>query len=225
MSQESNPPKSEQNASENVQSAYGGSSSNAGPNTNPNNASNTDPNTGPSQGGNPGADLAASEASSGAALEPLDALKAELAAAQAKANENYDAYLRAVADAENIRRRSMEDVAKAHKFAVESFAESLLPAKDSLEMALLLPDLTTEKLKEGVEATLRQLANAFEKNKLIEVNPVGEKFDPHKHQAISTLPGASAMPPLAANHVAQVLQKGYTINDRVLRPALVVVTA
>ena len=92
-------------------------------------------------------------------------------------------------------------------------------------MALNLPDLTTEKLKEGVEATLRQLTTAFEKNKLMEVNPVGEKFDPHKHQAISTMPGASATPPLAANHVAQVLQKGYTINDRVLRPALVVVTA
>jgi molecular chaperone GrpE len=155
----------------------------------------------------------------------IESLQLELQSAQAKAGEHYDAYLRAVADAENIRRRSMEDVAKAHKFAVESFAESLLPAKDSLEMALALPELTTEKLKEGVEATLRQLKSAFEKNKLLEVHPVGEKFDPHKHQAISTLPGASLNPPMAANHVAQVLQKGYTINDRVLRPALVIVTA
>ncbi len=209
MSQENNPPKSEQNASENAQSAYAGSSSS----------------TGASNGANSGTDQSGSEAAPAAPLEPLDALRAELAAAQAKASENYDSYLRAVADAENIRRRSMEDVAKAHKFAVESFAESLLPAKDSLEMALILPELTIEKLKEGVEATLRQLTTAFEKNKLLEVNPAGEKFDPHKHQAISTMPGSSLSPPLAANHVAQVLQKGYTINDRVLRPALVVVSA
>jgi molecular chaperone GrpE len=206
MSQENNPPKSEQNATEAAQSAYSGASSS-------------------SPGASNGADPGVSAAAPAAPLDPVEALKAELVAAQAKASENYDSYLRAVADAENIRRRSMEDVAKAHKFAVESFAESLLPAKDSLEMALTLPDLTTEKLKEGVEATLRQLATAFEKNKLMEVNPVGEKFDPHKHQAISTMPGASVTPPLAANHVAQVLQKGYTINDRVLRPALVVVTA
>ncbi len=213
MSQENNPPKSEQNTPEGAQSAYPGSSSSSGTAN------------GASSGAEQGADQSSSGAASVPPLEPIDALRAELAAAQAKAGENYDSYLRAVADAENIRRRSMEDVAKAHKFAVESFAESLLPAKDSLEMALNLPDLTTEKLKEGVEATLRQLTTAFEKNKLMEVNPVGEKFDPHKHQAISTMPGASATPPLAANHVAQVLQKGYTINDRVLRPALVVVTA
>jgi molecular chaperone GrpE len=171
-----------------------------------------------------GADLSSDDAAA-APAEPLDSLKEELAAAQTKATEHYDAYLRAVADAENIRRRATEDVAKAHKFAVESFAESLLPAKDSLEMALALPDLSTEKLKEGVEATLRQLTSAFEKNKLLEVSPIGEKFDPHKHQAISTLPGAGLSPPMAVNHVAQVLQKGYTINDRVLRPALVIVTA
>jgi molecular chaperone GrpE len=212
MSQENNPPKSEQNASDGAQ-APSPSSAAAGATKGSGHASPFEAETG------------AGAAAPVAPLDPIEALKAELAASQAKASEHYDSYLRAVADAENIRRRSMEDVAKAHKFAVESFAESLLPAKDSLEMALLLPDLTTEKLKEGVEATLRQLTSAFEKNKLLEVSPVGEKFDPHKHQAISTMSGASATPPLAANHVAQVLQKGYTINDRVLRPALVVVTS
>lgn len=161
----------------------------------------------------------------GVPLSELDSLKAELQAAQAKAAEHYDALLRAVADGENIRRRAQEDVSKAHKFAVESFAESLLPARDSLEMALNLPDQSMEKLKEGVEATLRQLSSAFEKNKLLEVSPLGEKFDPHKHQAISMMPAASTNPPVPANHVAQVLQKGYTINDRVLRPALVVVAS
>lgn len=164
-------------------------------------------------------------AAAGASPEPLAALQAELAAAQAKAGEHYDAYVRAVAETENIRRRAQEDVSKAHKFAVESFAESLLPVKDSLEMALGLPDQSLDKLREGVEATLRQLASAFEKNKLIEQNPVGQKFDPHKHQAISMVPAASTQPPVPANHVAQVLQKGYTINERVLRPALVVVAS
>jgi molecular chaperone GrpE len=224
MSQENNPPKTDPKAAEGAQAAP----DDAHPSGASQSASNG---AGPgsqyaANGSAQGVDTASSEAAAPAApLDPIEALKAELAASQAKASENYDSYLRAVADAENIRRRSMEDVAKAHKFAVESFAESLLPAKDSLEMALILPDLTTEKLKEGVEATLRQLKTAFEKNKLMEVSPVGEKFDPHKHQAISTMPGASATPPLPANHVAQVLQKGYTINDRVLRPALVVVTA
>jgi molecular chaperone GrpE len=215
MSQENNPQKPEHSAPEGAQAA---SSQDAVSNLNGSVHA-------ASSGSSNGLQQGSTEAAPVPPLDPIETLKAELAAAQAKANENYDSYLRAVADAENIRRRSMEDVAKAHKFAVESFAESLLPAKDSLEMALILPDLTTDKLKEGVEATLRQLTTAFEKNKLMEVNPVGEKFDPHKHQAISTMPGASATPPLAANHVAQVLQKGYTINDRVLRPALVVVTA
>ena len=215
MSQENNPQQPEYNAPESAQSA---SSDGAASHMNGSGQA-------ASSSTRVGAEQGAPEAAPAAPLDPIEVLKAELAASQAKASENYDSYLRAVADAENIRRRSMEDVAKAHKFAVESFAESLLPAKDSLEMALILPDLTTDKLKEGVEATLRQLTTAFEKNKLMEVNPVGEKFDPHKHQAISTMPGASVSTPLAANHVAQVLQKGYTINDRVLRPALVVVTA
>lgn len=144
----------------------------------------------------------------------------ELDVALAKANENYDLYLRAKADGENIRRRSQEEIAKAHKFAIESFAEALVPVIDSLERALEVRDATPDKLREGVELTLRQLRTAFEKNALSEINPVGQKFDPHRHQAISSVPATPAAGP---NQVVSVLQKGWLIADRVLRPALVVV--
>ena len=112
----------------------------------------------------------------------------ELQAALDKANENYDLFLRAKAEADNVRRRAQEDVAKAHKFAVESFAESLVPVVDSLEKALEATNATPEAMREGVELTLRQLKAAFEKGNLKEINPVGEKFDPHWHQAISMVP-------------------------------------
>ena len=160
-----------------------------------------------------------------AAGAPVDlaAVLQELEASKAKATENYDLYLRSVAEMENIRRRSAEDVSKAHKYAVESFAEAMVPVRDSLEMAMKVDKPTTASLLEGVEATLRQLAAAFERNRLLEVSPLGEKFDPNKHQAISMVPGNSVNPPVAANHVVAVLQKGYLINDRILRPALVTV--
>jgi molecular chaperone GrpE len=144
----------------------------------------------------------------------------ELDAALAKASEHYDLYLRAKADAENIRRRGQEEVAKAHKFAIESFAESLVPVIDSLEKALELKDAPVDTVRAGVELTLRQLRAAFEKNALAEIDPAGQKFDPHYHQAISSVPATHAAP---ANHVVTVLQKGWTIADRVLRPALVVI--
>ena len=144
----------------------------------------------------------------------------ELDAALAKANEHYDLYLRAKADAENIRRRGQDEVARAHKFAIESFAEGLVPVIDSLEKALEAKDAPADKLREGVELTLRQLRAAFEKNALSEINPVGQKFDPHFHQAISSIP---ATPDVPANQVVTVLQKGWTIAERVLRPALVVI--
>jgi molecular chaperone GrpE len=148
-----------------------------------------------------------------------NALEQRLNAAEAKAAEMQDAYLRAKAEGENIRRRAQEDIARAHKFAVESFAESLLPAKDSLEMALSIETPSIESLKEGVAMTLKQLSAAFEKNKLQEVSPaVGEKLDPMKHQAVSTVPAAQE-----PNTVVTVLQKGYTISDRLLRPAIVTV--
>ena len=128
-------------------------------------------------------------------------------------------FLRAKADGENTRRRAQEDIARAHKFAIESFAEAMVPVKDSLEMALKVETPSIESLKEGVEMTLKQLASAFEKNRLLEINPEpGEKLDPMKHQAISMVPAEQE-----ANTVVTVLQKGYMIADRLLRPALVIV--
>ena len=144
----------------------------------------------------------------------------ELQAALDKANEHYDLYLRARAETDNVRRRAQEDVAKAHKFAVESFAESLVPVIDSLEKALEATNASPEAMREGVDLTLKQLKSAFEKGNLKEINPVGEKFDPRWHQAISVVPASEGVPP---NHVVTVLQKGWTIADRVLRPALVTV--
>ena len=144
-----------------------------------------------------------------------------LAELEAKHTEVADAYLRAKAEGENIRRRADEDIAKARRFAIESFAESLLPVKDSLEAAIALPDAKPEQLLEGVHATLRQLVAALERNKVLAINPpAGTKFDPHQHQAISVVPAEQD-----ANTVVAVLQKGYLINDRVLRPALVTVAA
>jgi molecular chaperone GrpE len=143
----------------------------------------------------------------------------DLQAALAKANENYESFLRAKAEVENTRRRAQEDISKAHKFAIESFAESLVPVMDSLEKALEVQNATAESLREGVEITLRQLKTAFERNKLVPIDPKGEKFDPHKHQAISMVPADN----VPANHVVSVLQKGWMIAERVLRPALVTV--
>ena len=143
-----------------------------------------------------------------------------LAAAEARAREAEEQHLRALAEMENVRRRAREDVAKAHKYAIESFAEGLLPVRDSLEMALSTEVPSIESLKEGVETTLRQLTQAFERNNLVVIDPLHQKFDPNRHQAISTVPSKDVAP----NHVASVLQKGYLINDRVLRPALVTVS-
>ncbi|WP_395010441.1 nucleotide exchange factor GrpE [Undibacterium sp.] len=138
---------------------------------------------------------------------------------EAKVLELQDAFMRAKAEGENIRRRAQEDISKAHKFAIESFAESLVPVKDSLEMGLRVETQTVESIKEGVEMTLKQLNAAFEKNRLLEVNPQqGDKLDPSKHQAVSMVPAEQE-----ANTIVTVLQKGYTIADRLLRPALVTV--
>ena len=135
--------------------------------------------------------------------------------------ELNEAFLRAKAETENTRRRAEEELAKTRKFAVESFAESLLPVKDSLEAAIAIPAATPEQLLEGVHATLRQLATVLERNKVVEINPApAARFDPHQHQAISVVPAAQE-----PNTVVAVLQKGYLIADRVLRPALVTVSA
>jgi len=140
---------------------------------------------------------------------------------QAQLNEANDSFLRAKADVENARRRADEEVQKARKFAVEGFAEGLLPVIDSLEAALMVEQATLEQMREGVEATQKQLLSALERNKVTQINPnSGEKFNPHQHQAISVVPAAQD-----PNTVVTVLQKGYMIADRVLRPALVTVTA
>ena len=151
-------------------------------------------------------------------VDTLPSVEEQFKALELKAAEHYDAWLRAKAEGENIRRRAQEDISKAHKFAVEKFAGELLAVKDSLEAALAVPEQTVESFKSGVELTLKQLVSAFEKNALNEVNPVGEKFDPHKHQAIGMVDSEQE-----ANTVVTVLQKGYMIADRVLRPALVMV--
>lgn len=154
-------------------------------------------------------------------IEVMPSLEEMLKIAELKGQENHDAWLRAKAETENVRRRATEDIDKARKFAVEKFAGELLAVKDSLEAALANENQTAENLKAGVELTLRQLSSAFEKSRLVEISPLGEKFDPHRHQAISQIeaPDAATEP----NTVLNVLQKGYSLADRVLRPALVVV--
>lgn len=166
---------------------------------------------------NPEEDLASAQPSTPAADPANPSLEEQLSATEAKLAEMHDAFMRAKAEADNVRRRAQEDVAKAHKFAVESFAEAMVPVKDSLEMALKVDTPTIENLKEGVEMTLKQLSAAFEKNRLIEVMPApGEKLDPNKHQAVAVVPSEQE-----ANTVVAVLQKGYMIADRLLRPAIV----
>ena len=151
----------------------------------------------------------------------LARVQADLTALQAKSAELADQFLRAKAEAENARRRAEDEISKARKFAVESLAESLLPVADSLEAGLIIKDASNEQIREGAQATLRQLLAALERNKVLAINPgPGEKFDPHQHQAISVVPSEHD-----ANTVVSVLQKGYLIADRVLRPALITVSA
>jgi molecular chaperone GrpE len=144
--------------------------------------------------------------------------EARIAELEAQLAEAQEAMLYAKAEGENIRRRATEDIDKARKFAVEKFASELLAVKDSLDAALLVENASVESYKSGIDLTLKQFANVFEKFNLAEVNPLGEKFDPHQHQAISMIP-SDAEP----NTVLQVLQRGYTLNGRVLRPAMVMV--
>lgn len=154
-----------------------------------------------------------------AGIDTLPSLAEQLREAELKALEHHDAWLRAKAETENVRRRAQEDIVKAGKFAADKFAQAMLPVKDSLEAALATENATLESLKEGVELTLKQLVAAFQSANVTEVNPVGEKFDPNKHQAISAIE-ADGEP----NTVLTVLQKGYLLNERTMRPALVVVS-
>lgn len=136
--------------------------------------------------------------------------------AELAAQEHHDAWLRAKAETENVRKRAQIDIANAHKYALESFTEELLPVRDSLEAALNSENLTLDSLKDGVELTLKQLDTAFEKANIKEINPLGETLDPHKHQAMTTVE-SDAEP----NSIVSVFQKGYELNDRLVRPALV----
>ena len=174
-----------------------------------------DPESTPSDGSEP---FSFAQEATAASSSPADARLQEL---EAKHAEVADAYLRSKAEAENVRRRADEDIAKARKYALEGFAESLLPVKDSLEAAIGVPGANAEQMLEGVHATLRQLVSALERNKVVEINPpAGTKFDPHHHQAISVTPAQQE-----PNTVVAVLQKGYLIADRVLGPALVTVSS
>jgi len=154
---------------------------------------------------------------------PSIGLEEQLAAALAKAQAWEEEYLRARADMENLRKRSAQEVINASKFAIESFAEGMLAVADSLEMALALENQTLEGVRGGVELTLKQLQQAFQKGKLSAIAPLGEKFDPNRHQAVSMVDGAALTPPVPSAHVVQVMQKGYMVADRVLRPAIVIV--
>ena len=166
-------------------------------------------------GAAPSGQPAGTEASADAALAELEA---KLTAALADAEKLREDFLRAKAETENVRRRGTEDVAKAHRFGIEGFAGALLAVKDSLDAALVVENTSIESFKEGVEITARQLDSVFDKFAIKVINPVGEKFDPHRHQAISQV--ESDQEP---NTVVTVLQKGYLLHDRVLRPALVTV--
>jgi molecular chaperone GrpE len=154
-----------------------------------------------------------------ASVEMMPSLEQLLKKAELDAQEHHDAWLRAKADAENIRKRAQMDVANAHKYAIENFSTELLAVMDSLEAALAVENATVENFKSGMELTLRQLTATFNKFNIKVINPKGEKFDPHLHQAMSMMD--SDLPP---NTVVQVMQKGYILNDRVIRPALVMVS-
>jgi molecular chaperone GrpE len=162
-------------------------------------------------------DVPASEAVA-EGTEPAPHLTALLREAEDEAARLKDAWLRAKAETENVRKQAQNDVAKAHKYAIERFAQDLLTVGDALELSLATPNATTEALKDGVELTLKNLRAAFDKQRIVEINPVGEKYDPHRHQAMTLIESAEA-----PGTVVQVFQKGYLLNDRVLRPALVAV--
>jgi len=150
--------------------------------------------------------------------DPAPDLAELLKKAETEVADLRDAWLRARADADNTRKQAQADIAKTHKYAVEKFAEDLLPVKDALEQTLAAENVTPATLKSGAELTLKSLQAAFGRAQITEINPAGEKFDPHRHQAMMTV--ESREPP---NTVVTVYQKGYLINDRTLRPALVAV--
>jgi molecular chaperone GrpE len=150
--------------------------------------------------------------------ETMPSLEEMLKATELKAQEHYDAWMYAKAEGENIRRRAAEDASKAQKFAVERFSNEMLAVMDSLQAGLAVETENVESFKSGMELTLKQLTSVFEKFNIREINPVGEKFDAHLHQAIGMVDSKQE-----PNTVVSVMQKGYSLHDRVLRPALVTV--
>ncbi len=164
-----------------------------------------------------------SEASENKTVEPMveimPSLEQLLKKAELDAAEHHDAWLRAKADVENVRKRAQADIASAHKYSIENFSTELLAVMDSLDAALTVENATVENFKNGMELTLKQLTAVFNKFNIKVIEPIGEKFDPHQHQAICMIDSD-----LAPNTVAQVMQKGYMLNDRVIRPALVAVS-
>lgn len=149
-----------------------------------------------------------------------DSLEAQLEQAQAKASENWDAYLRAKAEMDNLRRRNTKDLENAHKFGIEKFVTELLPVLDSMALGLAVEDASAESLREGMELTMNMLHKMMEKLNIEEIDPLNEKFDPEKHQAMTMQPDADVEP----NTVIAVMQKGYSLNDRLIRPAMVMVS-
>jgi len=149
-----------------------------------------------------------------------DSLEAQLEIAQAKATENWDHYLRAKAEMDNLRRRNSKDLEKAHKYGIEKFVTELLPVLDSMVMGLATEDASAESLREGMILTMNMLEKMMEKLGIEEIDPMNEKFDPAKHQAMTMQPNADVEP----NTVIAVMQKGYALNDRLIRPAMVMVS-
>ena len=149
-----------------------------------------------------------------------DSLEAQLEQAQAKASENWDQFIRAKAEMDNLRRRSVKDLENAHKFGIEKFVTELLPVLDSMVMGLAVEDASAESLREGMELTMNMLEKMMEKLGIEEIDPLNEKFDAAKHQAMTTQPSAEVEP----NTVLAVMQKGYSLNERLIRPAMVIVS-
>lgn len=149
-----------------------------------------------------------------------DSLEAQLEQAQAKASENWEQYLRAKAEMDNLRRRNAKDIENAHKYGIEKFVTELLPVLDSMVLGLAVEDASAESLREGMELTMNMLHKMMEKLNIEEIDPLNEKFDPEKHQAMTLQPSAEVEP----NTVIAVMQKGYSLNDRLIRPAMVMVS-
>jgi len=183
-------------------------------------ASNTlsEPNENSSE--DPGNDQNTESETEDTSVSSVEQLQQALQEAQEKSSEHWDLYTRSVAELENVKRRAEKDVQSAHKFALEKFSQDLLAVKDSLELGLSTEDADADKLREGTDLTLKMLSQVLEKFNIVEINPVGESFDPNHHQAMSMQPSNEYEP----NTVIAVMQKGYLLHDRLLRPAMVIVS-